>query len=169
MGEAAEARAAAEARLSAPPFAAHAPPADPGGRRATVAGVPDWSRVVRVPSISPAYEQGVRLVVPVEGVRVDVGFVAEGQVEAVVAAEAAVPGERAYAGLVRTDPEGWLVVDGDGYARGRSSPDRVPPVSGWEIPVAGRPHAEYAATWAACGLMVLGMWCHGSISRASPR
>lgn len=166
MGEAAEARVEAEARLAAPPFDARSPPADAAGRRARVEGTPDWSAVVRVPSISPAYEQGVRLLVPVGGVRVDVGFVAHGQVDEVLAAEAAVAGPRAYAGLVRAEGDGWLLVDGEGYARGRSSADRVPPVSGWEIPVSGRPHGEYAATWAACALMVAGLWAYASFAAA---
>ncbi len=167
MGEARVARVAAEAKLAAEPFEATAPPGDPGGRRATVKGEPDWSAVSRQPAVSPAYEPGFRMIVPVAGVRVDVGFVPEAAWNEVLAAERAIPGPRAYTGLARADAEGWLLVDGEGYARGRSSADREPPIAGWEIVTHERPHGEYAATWAACALIVLGMWASSSFSRTA--
>lgn len=168
MGEARLARAEAADRLAAEPFDATAPPADPGGRRARVSGVPDWTAVSRQAAVSPAYEPGFRMIVPVRGVRVDVGFVPETAWDEVLAAERAVAGDRAYTGLARGDGTGWLLVDGEGYARGRSPADREPPVAGWEIVTHERPHGEYATTWAACALIVLGMWASASFTRSAP-
>lgn len=168
MGEAKIARADAEAKLAAEPFDATRPPSDHEGRRATVTGEPEWAAVSRPPAVSPAYEAGFRMIVPVAGVRVDVGFVPEAAWNSVLEAERAIIGPRSYTGIARGDAEGWLLVDGEGYARGRSSTDRVPPIAGWEIVNYERPHGEYAATWAACALMVLGMWASSSFSRPAP-
>lgn len=126
LGESAEERVRWEARVSAPPFDADAPPVDADLRRARVTGSPDWERHLLLPNKVRGSQVGFELVVPVRAaagtVLVNVGWIPAEGVEALVDRERSLGAPRSYEGLARVyaeDPsagEGWP-TEPDGFRR----------------------------------------------------
>lgn len=109
-----ERRAEFLARIADPPFSADAPPPDPDGRRASVVGLPDWSRVMLVAGKYMWMQAGYRVILPVHvsgaapdlgWVLVDVGWIPADEAELILSNEQNQSGERTYTGLVRTFEE----------------------------------------------------------------
>lgn len=93
-------------RLALPAFDAANPPDAPALRRVSASGRPDWDRVQRVLGRYMWSQPGMQLIVPLEmagsrWVLVDVGWVPEDEVDAIIARERAAGAERTYVGIAR--------------------------------------------------------------------